>query len=93
VVSLGGDGLLPGPQHALAEGELAGYLGEDLAAIGDKADRLGLGLECEGSSCLDDRWSPEFILTLLTRRPLFGGKSIESLDGVADLIATIDTPE
>src|SRR6185312_1446990 len=64
-----GQGPLPGPEHALAEVEIAGDLGEALALLGDELDRLGLELGCEGPSCLRHRWTPGFELTLPTRRP------------------------
>src|SRR4051812_20587239 len=70
-----GQGLLPGPQHALAEVEVAGDLGEALAPLGDELDRLGLELGCKRPSCLCHRWTPGFEPTLLPRRPPSVGKS------------------
>ena len=46
LVALGGEGLLPAPEQALAEAEVAGDLGEALALLGDELD--GLDLELAG---------------------------------------------
>src|SRR3954447_8012214 len=79
LVAAPGEGLLPGPQHALAEVEVAGDLGQALALLGDELDGLSLELGGERSSCLRHRWSPGFELTLLTRRPPSVGKATRSL--------------
>src|SRR4051794_40787968 len=75
LVAAPGEGLLPGPPHALAEVEGAGDLGQALALLGDELYGLGLELGGKRPSCLRHRRAPGFELTLLTRRPPSVGKS------------------
>jgi hypothetical protein len=74
-VAVPGQRRLPAAEHALAEVEVAGDLGQALAPLGDELDGLGLELGRERPSCLRHRWTPGFELTLLTRRPPSVGKS------------------
>ena len=73
-VSALGQGLLPGPEHALAEVEVACDLGQTPAHFGDELDGLGLELGCKRSSCLGHQWTPGFELTLLTPAPAIVGE-------------------
>src|SRR5262249_10299215 len=51
----GSEGLLPAPEHALAQVEVAGDLGQAAALLGDAPDRLDLELADEGSPRSRDR--------------------------------------
>jgi len=74
-LAFGGEGLLPAPQQAVAEVEVACDLGDAAALLGDELDGLDLELGCERSSRLRHRWSPHGELTPLSGRSPSVGKS------------------